>query len=153
MTELKKGMYEYISSKKPSKLFGIVYGQTRPRFCRLAKNAGWYNKNGEKLGFGDLSSQDLNNISQDIKENELFIVLNESDASWYFTPTGKGAKKPKLKEDSPGKDYVSNHCYFLVTRKKVFYVSDVYKAKHFVRNKVKIYVLSREEAKKLIYDS
>jgi len=37
--------------------FGICNGQMRS--CDFVHNGGWYNKSGEKIGWGDLSPSDM----------------------------------------------------------------------------------------------
>ena len=43
--------------------WGIVAGQKRNPKERVIESAGWYNKEGEYIGFGDLSAMDLMKFS------------------------------------------------------------------------------------------
>jgi hypothetical protein len=97
---LEKGMYNYKGggSYGSSSRFGLRCGQMRPRDTKVGHNNGWYNQNGEKLGWGDLSKEDLINIAKGLEEDEVFITLGEQDSYWYVDN--------KEKEMNPGRDYV-----------------------------------------------
>jgi len=48
----------------------------------IIQSAGWFNLNGERLGGGDLTIQDMHNISKNLLSSEAFFALTEMDASW-----------------------------------------------------------------------
>lgn len=57
-------------------------------------NAGWYSTSGEKLGWGDLSGDDIEHIKAALVDGEALIILSESDSFWNFAlrnpgPTGQ----------------------------------------------------------------
>lgn len=60
--------------------FGFRCGQMRAN--RVVHNGSWYNNKGEKIGWGDLSQDDLQTISSQICDNELFVILGEHDGFW-----------------------------------------------------------------------
>lgn len=101
MSSLTKGMYaDYICDK-----FGLRYNQIRTD--ALLANAGWFNSKGEKLGFGDLNFVDLDAISMDIEDNEVFIALSEAASSWDMPN--------ELDRNEPGISYVMKNAKWLVS--------------------------------------
>ena len=98
MSRLTVGMYGDGRNEPFSKLFGIRTGQSG---SSLAHNAGWYNRAGERLGIGSLSADDMERISSELEEDELFIVLPERHVeifNWF-----------------PGVDFVVEHCGFIIS--------------------------------------
>ena len=84
-SRLKEGMFEYMGG---CGLFGLRDMQTRVAglHCSVTKkvifhNAGWYNKKGDEIGWGDLSFGDLLNIKTGLRTGEVFIVLSELNRS------------------------------------------------------------------------
>lgn len=76
--------------------FGFTNNQIRAN--GIIQNAGWFNYNGEKLGNGDLSLKDMENISKNILTGEVFFVLSESDCGPDFPND--------LNRIEPGVEYV-----------------------------------------------
>ncbi len=108
--QLRKMMYEF---ERPGQLFGLSHDQVR---CpRLVTNAGWFNSAGEKIGYGDLSADDIRRISsEEINWGELFIVLEEDDHR---------SNLPKdLKHDAPGIDYVLSKAHMVLARETRFLI-------------------------------
>ncbi len=103
--------------------FGLSTGQMRVA-GKITHNSGWYNSNGEKLGFGDLSTGDFRRIAAELEENEAFVILYEGDSLWHFGETNPGTigsmVKTRPKEIMPGIGYVAQHCGFII-RKGVIY--------------------------------
>lgn len=120
---LVKGMYVWKGKKKPSTLFDISYGAVMPRDFRFAKNAGWYNKEGEELGFGDLSPQNIEKLKNELLPDELFIILYEED-SWERTINEAHKKNPKKigNGKTPGPLYVAARAWIIVAPKVVYEV-------------------------------
>src|SRR3972149_6912698 len=122
---LTKGMYGNEFSPA-SKLFGLCCGQRRGS-DKIGHNSGWYNGEGEKLGWGDLNEKDLKRIAKGLESVELFVVLREVDSFWKFV-TQHGIIGSMCvtapTHDAPGKEYIAEHCYILVRRDLVCKVSD-----------------------------
>jgi len=118
--QLKKGMYgeEY---RQTGNLFGLLCGQLRS-IEKITHNSGWYNRKGEKLGWGDLSAQDFRRISDEIDPNEVFFVLSEQASSWDFM-TERKVVDPltgnEVKEDAPGINYVAKHAMYIITKNRL----------------------------------
>lgn len=123
MTQLVKGMYGHEFSPTRNAPFGLMCGQMRAR-SSFGHNAGWYNKKGEKLGFGDLNGKDIQNIQNGLEQDELFIILSELASFWKFVrrpgAVGSMADVDRQKEYEPGQEYVSKHFMYCVTKEKVF---------------------------------
>jgi hypothetical protein len=115
MARLTKGMYG--SERRPTgDLFGLRCGQ----ICfknKIVHNGGWYNKSGEKLGWGDLSREDFERISKELEHGESFIVLNEQDSFWKFATMHGG---PKV--EAPGIDYVAQHAKYVISKDQPYKV-------------------------------
>ena len=87
MKRLKKGLYGH-EFRHTSNLFGLGCGQMSAEGGRVIKNGGWYNRSGEKLGWGDLSVEDLRRISCELEDGELFIILYVvNEVITYFKTT------------------------------------------------------------------
>ena len=122
--QLTKGLFdnEFELTSGP---FGLHNGQMRGGSDKITHNSGWYNKLGEKLGFGDLSGRDFRRIAKNIDEGEVFIVFGEQDSFWHFvTDIGiiGSACKPKPEVSAPGIDYVIEHARYVVVRNHLFRV-------------------------------
>jgi hypothetical protein len=98
-------------------------------------NGGWYNSDGQKIGWGDLSGEDILRIQSKLKDKECFIVLGESDSYWHFVTFVK--EPPDLKANpgdyrtihrmlvdpkakNPGLDYIASKIYYLITKQAVY---------------------------------
>lgn len=123
MAQLTKGMYGTEFDSR-SRLFGLACGQMRVRRT-FGHNAGWYNKKGEKIGWGDLETKDIKNIQNEINEDELFIILSESASFWKFVrrpgPIGSMSDVDHQSEYAPGQEYVAKYFMWCVSKKGVFY--------------------------------
>lgn len=61
-------------------------------------NAGWYNREGVKVGHGDISTLQLELLYSYLPVGEVLFILNEQSSTW-------GVPK-NLDQDNPGVDYV-----------------------------------------------
>ena len=104
-------------------MFGLRYGQLRDR-GEFGHNAGWYNKQGEKLGYGDLSTGDLQKITAGLEEGELFITMGERESFWNFVTELRGWLgahcKTSDKEHNPGVAYVAEKAVYVIAKGKVY---------------------------------
>jgi hypothetical protein len=122
MTQLTKNMYG-TESRRTGNLFGLACGQMRGR--QFVHNGGWYNKAGEKLGWGDLSVDDFMTIALELEEGEVFIVLHERASFWQFvTRPGLLGSDAQTAVDinSPGLDYVSENAAYIIAPCEIFVV-------------------------------
>jgi hypothetical protein len=152
-SRLTKGLYEWNRKKKPSNLFGISFGAIVPRDFRFAKNAGWYNENGEELGRGDLAGTHIERLRNELLDGELFIILYESD-SWEKTIEEAHKRNPKKvgKGKVPGKHYVATRAWIIVAKNIVYEVQDsaIFLKGMGIRNGIRTKIISRQEAYELI---
>ena len=154
MAQLTKGMYGTESKFNPTGgLFGLRCGQCRGR--DFIHNGGWYNRDGEKLGWGDLSPQDFLRISNEIEDGELFIILYEGDSFWNFVVRpgiigSMAAVKPEV--EAPGVDFVSEKCCYILAKHRLYYVDQngYLKKETFDRDGLEFKVLTKEAANQLI---
>lgn len=100
---LTKSIYGYETDHKKTP-FGFLNNQVR--LDGIINNAGWFNFLGERLGFGDLSIQDMKNISLHIPVGEIFIILSEADSGWSLPS--------HLDQSAPGKDYVLQRAIWII---------------------------------------
>lgn len=85
--------------------FGFLNGQIRHN--AIITSAGWYNFGGQKLGYGDLSIQDIAKISLSISADDIFFVLSEGDSFWNL---------PKeFNSSEPGTKYVIANASWVIT--------------------------------------
>lgn len=156
--QLTKGLYGH-EFRSTSTLFGLRCGQMRGGATKMAHNNGWYNKTGEKLGWGDLSAEDFQRIYRELENDELFIVLGEQDSFWNFVTHNPGiigsmcATKPTA--DTPGVDYVAEKCRYIISRDGLHLVDDYGSRKESLvnLNGLPFKVLTREAAKNLIVNA
>jgi len=116
-----------------SRLFGLRCGQMRST-SKLVHNGGWYNRQGEKLGWGDLSTTDFLNIQAGLPELELWVVIDEGASFWKFvTNVGViGAMCSTVHTVSaPGVDYVAEHCSFIVCSMELYHLVNDSRSKEF----------------------
>lgn len=156
MAQLTKGMFGSQFDRRNANSFaGLGCGQMRGR--DFIHNGGWYNKAGEKLGWGDLSPDDFKKISQELEEGELFIILYESDSFWKFVKHNPGiigsmcTVEPT--EEAPGVDFVSEKCAYVIASGQLYYVDrygDSDKETLVTRDGLELKVLKREAVKALI---
>lgn len=103
--------------------FGLQIGQMRGR--RIVKNAGWYNADGQKIGWGDIGADDLRRIAAEIPGEEMFIVLRQEDAHWRFHQDQPLVhQSTHLTEEFPGRDYVAKNARYIVTSGACFSVDE-----------------------------
>lgn len=119
---------ELFSDDAPT--FGLVSGQMRNSLEKIFHNAGWYNQYGEKVGWGDMSLKDLEHVSKEIDENDMFIVLGESDSFWNFvTQIGTiGAMcETSEEEQCPDIEYIADRARVVVRRGVVWGVEPYFR--------------------------
>ncbi len=116
---LAKGMYGHEFDRTGNQ-FGLRCGQMRRN--DLVHNGGWYNKEGEKLGWGDLSEADLITIRDGLEESDVFIILSEMDSYWNFPVQAK----QEGTSEAPGKKYVAEHAKFYITKGTIHSVISPY---------------------------
>lgn len=153
--QLTKGMYGTEFGRTPeTALFGLRCGQIRGR--DFVHNGGWYNRAGEKLGWGDLAQSDFTNITERLEEGELFIILAESDSFWNFVTHNPGiigsmcATKPDA--SAPGVDYVAEKAMYVIGPMELYYVDRWSSEKRDTTNidGLTFKVLTKEAVKALI---
>lgn len=155
MPRLTKGVYGHEFDHIQEGPFGLRTGQTRFGIGKITHNSGWYNKLGEKLGFGDLSSGDFERIKAELQEMELFIILNEHDSFRNFVIRNGvigGMAAVDQSVEAPGIDYVAELCRYIIAKGRVYavsgnrYLDKLYK----MDNGLKVRRLHREEAQRFI---
>lgn len=138
-----------------SKMFGLHEGQmTSPD---LVHNGGWYNKLGEKIGWGDLCPANMAIISAEIPGDELFIILSEQNSFWKFVKRpgaiGLLSEVDSLKEYKPGIEYVLEKCKIIIKTSEVLVVytyGDKPPKEPYDGRVTNCKWISRSEAKKII---
>ena len=124
MNRLLKGMY-YGPTSAQDGLFGLRCDQTPPE--PLLHNAGWYNANGERLGWGSLTAIDLRKIASALTQREAFVVLTEIDTFWENAPWNDSYRDilepTEGLVDAPGPAYIARKCCFVVIKDRVMLVN------------------------------
>jgi hypothetical protein len=119
--QLTKGMYG-TEFNQTSGLFGLRCGQMRNIGTH---NSGWYNRAGEKIGFGDLTVGDFERIASELEDNDMFIVLKEDDSFWNFvTKPGLVGSMASTSPDvqAPGVDYVAEHAQYAIVASEMYVI-------------------------------
>lgn len=123
MNRLTKGCFGHQFQKETVPDFEFLRcGQIRHQE-HFGHNAGWYNKFGEKIGWGDLSKQDVQRIQKALIDHELFITVAEHDSFWNFVTSfgmiGSMCSTSK-DEQAPGIDYVAEKSRFIIAHNELF---------------------------------
>lgn len=128
MNRLTKGCFghQFKKANVPGFEF-LTCGQIRTHE-NFGHNAGWYNKDGEKIGWGDLDKRDVQKIQSALQDGELFITVGEHDSFWNFVtqfsgPVGSMCKTSK-NEQEPGIDYVAEKSRYIISHNQIFANAD-----------------------------
>lgn len=133
-----------------SELFGLMCGQMRG--MKIIHNAGWYNRKGYKLGWGDLANYDFRRIAEEIQENEHFVILDEEHSFWEFVhaPQVIGSMAEVVPWiDKPGSQYVLKHARFIIARNRL-YTLEPRREKTWTIDGVEFDVISRAQAAQIL---
>jgi len=120
-----QGMFGRQFDYKEQTLFNFHEGQMRGD--DLVHNGGWYNRFGEKIGWGDLSHVDFHTIQAGIEPGECFIILSEGDSFWNFVRQigligSMCTTAPTA--NAPGMEYVKAHAMYVITSDGFYIVED-----------------------------
>jgi hypothetical protein len=118
--KLTQGMYG-TEFGPTSKFMGLRCGQMRTK--QITHNSGWYNGDGEKIGWGDLDREDFYRIQSSLEPGDIFVILGEGDSFWKFVDKigligSMCSVQPIV--DAPGKIYCAAHAMFIITPDKFF---------------------------------
>ena len=86
---------------------GLKDGTIRAR--DVVHNGRWYNGVGQRIGWGDLSAEDIKRIQSKLRPEELFVVLSERSA-WNLP-----------NEDKPGIDYLVEKASWVITPTVIYF--------------------------------
>jgi hypothetical protein len=138
--------YVYGLQTDPKKTpFGLLNNQVRIE--NTIQSAGWFNKNGFRLGCGDLDMKDMANIAKHIAADEVFIALNEANSEWDLPS--------HLDRAAPGFDYVMSKALWVMARSNIGGVilrmrDDIEEKEEAEKDGVKYIRIPRQELIKLM---
>jgi len=121
-------------------LQGIGINRGSLRENEFIHNGGWYDLAGKFLGWGDLSIEDLRNISGILKEGEAFFVLRESDRSGI----DQDVPPTFLYEKTIVAVFPSLACW------KLYWITDTPRSYQFVDQEQTVMVLLRDRLLKML---
>lgn len=104
--------FERYSESNP---FGLCAGQCK--IDEVIHNGFWFNSEGEYIGWGDLTSQNLRRISEEIGEGISFYILDEVDGHPHTIN-----ERIRRNGDFPGSIYVEQHAFMVITRGQIRFV-------------------------------
>jgi len=142
---LVKGLYgdEFNNT---SALMGLLCGQSFDD--DFVHNGGWYNVNGEKIGWGDLSHENFKRIAEELQNDEAFIVLGRYISLREFGPGGTVAGRDVR---SPGIDYVLERCRYIILPRKFYWFPIGSENRTSITSRDLIFeIITRERARELI---
>lgn len=122
---LTKGMFG--SEFNSNTFFGLRCGAMRGQ-NKMGHNNGWYNKAGEKLGWGDIDAKDFKNIQKELEEGQLFILLGEHDSYWTFVREYGVIGSMCATEatvEAPGQAYVADKFTFAISKDRIYRKSEL----------------------------
>lgn len=121
--DLIKGMFGTEFNPSRINFAGLCCGQMRGGSTKIGHNSGWYNKAGEKLGFGDLNAEDVRKIQDNLEPGQFFVVLSEHDSFWNFVraygPIGAMCVRDE-KEEAPGQEYIAERFMYAVSKDMIY---------------------------------
>lgn len=156
MNRLSKGCFghQFQTTTFPGFEF-LRCGQIRQKE-HFGHNAGWYNKNGEKIGWGDLDVNDVQHLMKTLHDGELFITLGEHDSFWNFVTSfgmiGSMCSTDQ-KEQEPGIDYVAEKSRYIIAPNEMFINGDEFWCKSgetTITDGIKCKSLTIDEIKELM---
>jgi len=115
--ELIDRVFQRSRDHAPSHRFGL--GDAQCVADSFVHNGRWFNRQGQLLGYGDLSKQNLSTIADELKDGELFLVMREFD----FCIDIKNRKDTYDWESllaNERQQYVYDYATFLVAPGKVY---------------------------------
>lgn len=134
-----------------SKEFNLTSGQQRNHDQRLLMhNCSWYNRRGEKLGWGDLTTVDFRVIAGQLSVGEMFIILSELDSYWMHprTKMSKPGQKPLSMLSVP---YLREHVKQIIVPNRIYRVAAAHQYWGQAEEQCLPYSrVSRQEASQLI---
>ena len=99
-------------------LFGIGEGQMRSD--DLVHNGSWFNADGVKLCWGDLSIKDLMTIRDGLQGDEVFAICGEHDSFWELHPQFARGKNVDVDMSRPGREWLKGHAWYVIVRGHVY---------------------------------
>lgn len=116
-------VYSWCKMLDKTSLERLGLREGRIRSDDFVHNGGWYNSKGEKIGWGDLSSDDINRLASNLSDDEVFVVLPEQYSFWKFV-TRHGSFgclcETSKEEKNPGQEYIIEHARYVITKTKMF---------------------------------
>lgn len=118
--QLPKGLYKTREARENGAPFDIRIGQMRSHRGKRTHNSSWFNRDGEKLGWGDLSEDDLVRIAREIEPGEIFAAVSEHASFREIEGRVRQAREAGLEavadRDAPGSAFVGEFCLLVVER-------------------------------------
>jgi hypothetical protein len=132
--------------------FGLYSGQMRGGITKIQHNAGWFNRAGELLGWGDLCAVDFLAIASTLPHGTPFVVLSED--AWRFNHADvKRAGITNYDYERPGTDWVVRHADKIVRNERCYVVERSWTrsdSRWETYGELPFRVISREAARQII---
>ncbi len=125
MSRLVKGMYSGLNIGAAG-LFGLRGGQVERSDPWISRGR-WFNEKGEFLGAGDLSGEQLQYISHELYDDELFVVLSENSGCMELVGEVRARKMGltcQIANDHLPISYIAQYCDFIVESGCIMRVSE-----------------------------
>lgn len=124
--------------------FGLCSGMMCGDDGKIRHNAGWFNRKGELLGWGDMGPRAFTAIATELPRDEMFIILGES--AWRFDFRAHGITD----YEQPGTDYVVRKADMLIRSGRCYTVDVSDGSRWETRRGIDFRVISREAARQII---
>lgn len=98
---------------------GLIAAAEFPRAVRALKNSGWFNRQCEYLGSGDVSLEQPQAVSGNLEEGELVAML-PSDAMSVWSQKTFMDRLRRRTEFNPGKRYIADRFRLLIMHNGVY---------------------------------
>jgi hypothetical protein len=129
-------------------LFGLHCGQYRGPGASL--HGYWYDRSGENIGCGDLSTEDFRRISARLEDDDLFVITetapppNLDDHPTAMSASGRDARVAMFEK-------LAKTCRCIVARGRLYYVKNYSQfAGSFQINGLRFQTLTLAEAKRML---
>ncbi len=139
--QLTKGLY---MGSKPSDLFGLIPVKAQEKE-RILFNCSWFNKNGEKLGHGDLTKRNFIDIQKGIKNTDIFVICGEGSSEFKGIQPKEGEKISDL-----ALKYISENAVYIIDSKNYYHIADKNYSGTLYKTDLTFKVINRGEAFQLV---
>jgi hypothetical protein len=129
----------------------LVIGQHHQEPVSGTRGSGWYDAEGRRIGWGDLTNPELERIAGSLRDDELFLVLHVEDAFYKFLRIlVPDVSRRTPDEDRPGLDHIARNALFVIRKGRIHRVHNLCLTHGEERHGILYATIDREAARRMI---